>query len=130
MRKVSTIILYDENLNLLFQHRDSQAPTIPNQWAHFGGGMKEKETPLQCVKRECFEELEYELKNPEFVEKISYPDQIFYLYVEKYDGSPFQVHEGDKAGWFSIDEIKNLNLHYKIDYISKKAIEYLVNKNS
>ena len=129
MRYVTSIILYD-NEKLLFQHRDSNAPTLANQWGHFGGHIEEGETPLDCVKREAFEEIEYELKNPQFVKKVEFTDQIFYLYVEQYDNSQvLNQHEGDYLKWFDKEEIKQLNLHYKIDILTNIAMDYLFNNN-
>lgn len=124
MRQVSTIILYD-NQKLLFQHRDNNAPTLANQWAHFGGHLEKGESSLECIKREAYEELEYDLKTPEFVQKIEFVDQIIYLYVEHYDGSHLVLHEGDDYKWFSKKEIKELDLHYKIDIVTHIAMDYL-----
>lgn len=124
MRRVTTIILYD-NKKILMQLRDSSAPTLANQWGHFGGGFEENETALQCVKRECFEELEYVLKNPQKIETITTPSAEFHIFIEKYNGSELIQHEGADLGWFSKKDIEELDLHPLIYDISIKVFEKL-----
>ena len=110
VRKVALIILTDKK-KVLLQHRDSSAPRLPDHWAFFGGGIEEGETPLQAVKRETFEEIEYILKNPTLVLTThENKEPKAYIFTEEYDSTQLVLHEGDQFGWFSIDEAKNLKM--------------------
>lgn len=57
------VLIFNENDEILLQLRDEHAPSNPNQWGFFGGGLEE-ETVLDAAKREIREELEYNLKKP------------------------------------------------------------------
>ena len=63
-RNVSVLILYNNESKILLQHRTKDAPTFPDYWAFFGGGIEEGESAEQAVKRESLEELGYELTGP------------------------------------------------------------------
>lgn len=111
-RDVSLLLLFDENNRLLLQHRTDDAPVFPGFWSFFGGGIEEGETPLEALKREITEELNYSVKNPSFAFKTEYffshlnrkGDRNFFL--EKYDASQkLELHEGQDMGWFFIPEI-------------------------
>ena len=61
---VSALILYKADGTMLLQHRTKDAPTFPDHWSLFGGGIEEGETPEQAVRREALEELSYQLASP------------------------------------------------------------------
>src|SRR5882672_6158392 len=63
-KNVSVLILYSNERKILLQHRTKDAPTFPDYWAFFGGGVEEGESAEQAVKRESLEELGYELAGP------------------------------------------------------------------
>ena len=67
MEKVSLFTLFNNRNSFLLQHRTQDAPRLPNMWAFFGGGVERKETPLQAVYREAWEEINYRLKDPKLV---------------------------------------------------------------
>jgi 8-oxo-dGTP pyrophosphatase MutT (NUDIX family) len=60
-RNVSVLILHNNESKVLLQHRTEDAPTFPDYWAFFGGGIEEGESAEQAVKTESLEELGYEL---------------------------------------------------------------------
>jgi 8-oxo-dGTP pyrophosphatase MutT (NUDIX family) len=111
-RHVAVVILYDAEGKMLLQHRTKDAPTFPNYWALFGGGIEAGETPEQAVKRECLEELGYKLKAPRpFMVKPLHHDGASYVihsFVERYNGSPLTLAEGQGMGWFREDETAGL----------------------
>jgi 8-oxo-dGTP pyrophosphatase MutT (NUDIX family) len=112
--RTSAGILLIKNGKLLLQHRTADAPTNPNLWGCFGGGVDEGESPTEAVKREALEELEYVLKNPRLIDTETYVDKlgeqggVTHTFVEEYDGSPLVLHEGQAYGWFTLDEALQL----------------------
>ncbi len=122
-RRVAIFVLRDENRKILLQHRDAGAPTLPNYWAFFGGGIEKGETPEQAVKREAKEELQIELK-PTFFKKYSYePDELVKKLVEldmfiaplewSVEQLKKQQLEGDDLGLFNFEDTKKLKIWQK-----------------
>ena len=72
---VAIAILHRDN-QFLMQLRDN-IPTIlyPGYWAFFGGHIEAGETPEEAVVREIFEEIDYEMKAPQFL-MSSESDQV------------------------------------------------------
>ena len=81
MKNATSIILFDENKKILLQLRTKDAPFSPSKWGYFGGGIEEGETPLEAVKRECYEELEYQLKNPLLVLEMKRTHIMIYFFI-------------------------------------------------
>ena len=88
---VALIVLYDHNKRILLQHRTRDAERLPNYWAFVGGGIENEETPLDAIKRETIEELQYELKHPTlFLEqdfKLPNAGRHLYIFVEPFYGN-------------------------------------------
>ncbi|MAG52615.1 MAG: NUDIX hydrolase [Nanoarchaeota archaeon] len=114
MTKISSdIILFDSEGKILLQHRTEDAPTLPGYWSIFGGGIEKGETPEEAVRRECLEELNYQLENPKLV--MSQEVEAFggtrYVFMEKYDPSKkLELLEGQGMGWFTLEETKELKI--------------------
>lgn len=110
------IILHDHDNRLLLQHRTSDAPIMPDYWAFFGGGVKERETPEEAVRREALEELGYELSGPRLVWeqdfRVGDVEGHMYVFVEPYygDKSALLLREGQGWGWFKHEEISGLQM--------------------
>ncbi len=126
-REIALILPYDKDKRILLQHRTSDAPTYPDYWGFFGGGIEEGESPLDAVKREAFEELELDLKKPVFLIKHSfnYNEKIKTLYVfcEQCNvKSSLKLHEGQGWGWFKIEETLPLKI-VEHDKVILKAIK-------
>lgn len=111
-REISVVVLYNDDGQLLLQHRTLDAPVLPNHWAFFGGGIEKGETPERAAKRECLEELGYQLTAPRllFTRKITFEGRILILniFVERYDGGSLTLGEGQGMGWFRPEETKCL----------------------
>jgi len=107
-RNVSVLILYKAEGAILLQHRTKDAPTFPEYWSLFGGGIEEGETPEQAVRREILEELGYELASPRLFTVQQIADEKVHVFVELYDGRPLILGEGQAMNWFLADAIKGL----------------------
>jgi 8-oxo-dGTP diphosphatase len=113
---LANIILYDGNNRVLLQHRTSDAPTYQNEYAIFGGSIEEGEDPVEAVKRECLEELEYTLDDPKLFIDITCNSRYGgkrhkYVYIEKYDKRKKPVlHEGKGTKWISSKDLNNVQI--------------------
>lgn len=116
-KKVSTILLYNENSKILLQLRTHNAPTYPSFWCFFGGKIEKNETPLEAIIRETKEELEYTLEDPKKilftnVYNIEHDEDVeAHIFIEKYNSTKKLVlHEGEKMQWFTLEEIQELKM--------------------
>jgi 8-oxo-dGTP diphosphatase len=48
-KNVAVLILHDNERKILLQHRTKDAPTYPDYWAFFGGGIEPGESAEQAV---------------------------------------------------------------------------------
>ena len=108
-----SILLIDKDEKILLQLRDDK-PTIhdPGKWGTFGGGIEEGETPLQGAIRETKEELDYDLVDPDYAGNYPYNGYDVHFYTKKDPTLKLEnltVHEGQRAGLFTIKEIKELD---------------------
>lgn len=108
----SVIILYRSDSKILLQHRTIDAPTFPDYWGFFGGGIEKGESAEEAVKRECLEELGYELAIPRlFVTKQFFyrgNEHIMHAFVENYNGQFLTLREGQAMGWFLVGDTNDL----------------------
>ena len=130
-RNVSVLALYNDQRQVLLQHRSKEAPRLPEYWAFFGGGIEGSETPEQALARELLEELEYKVAAPQLILKqvVTGKDHeiIKYVFVEKYN--PVNVliqHEGQGMGWWTFDDLNTL-LIVDHDRIALSRIEEFLN---
>ena len=109
LRNLAQIILYDNDQNVFLQVRDERAPTYPNTLGLFGGAIDDGEDAEIAVRRECKEELNYDLSNPQLFDQRKYAIDNNYgdrfVYIEKYDqGAPLVCREGNGGEWLKCDE--------------------------
>jgi mutator protein MutT len=111
-RNVSVLILYKADGRMLLQHRTKDAPTLPDHWSFFGGEIEEDETPEQTVRREAVEELGYRLTSPRLFAVHHIPIEkrvsIVHVFVERYNGEPLALREGQAMDWFLPSATKDL----------------------
>lgn len=125
------------------QAKPGEVPAFEHFWALPGGFVRKDETTDECVGRELFEESQMKLFNndrgiiPEFIEQLKTysargrdPREFvvtvaYYALVVK---EHYTIKGGDdaaEAGWFTIDEVLDLNLAFDHEQIIKDAIDRL-----
>jgi len=109
-------VLYDKENRLLLQHRSDGIKILPDYWAFFGGKIDKEETPKEAAIRESQEELDYKLKNPEFVFeqdfKLEDISGHMWVYIDEFKGDKetLKLREGKGFGWYAKEETENLKM--------------------
>jgi 8-oxo-dGTP diphosphatase len=126
---VSVLILYGPDGKILLQHRTKDAPTYPDYWALFGGGIEEGESAEQAIKRESIEELGYELTSPSFYKilRIHYRENEYALHVysERYNGGELVLGEGQAMGWYTVQETERLLIDDHVRLLIQEFVDTL-----
>lgn len=133
MKRSCIIVLYHED-KILLHLRDEHAPTAPNKWAFFGGGLEDLETPQEGVVRETQEELNYELHNPELFLTRRHVHPVFdteHIYIEEIreeDIDGLELGEGADMGWFTKEEMFGLDMVERNQYAAALVYDYIHSK--
>ncbi len=118
MEKVASIILIKDN-KILLQLRDNKPGiSYPGFWGLIGGHIDDNENPIDAIKREVMEEINYKIKGITFVSKLIHPENIhcheheIYLFKGNLDINLDQIKltEGEKVQLFHYKELINLKL--------------------
>ena len=122
--KVASVVLINENKEILLLLRDNR-PDIPhpNLWSFLGGHLEGNETYLEALKREIKEEINYEIKNPIFIEGIDDGvGNIVYIYKDKIEVGidSLELNEGQKLGFFKFEDIFQLRVPIPLINFLKK----------
>lgn len=118
----SIICIYNKEGKILLQKRTADAPTYPSHWALFAGTVEKGEEPLETLKREMIEELEYKIQQPKFHFIIEH-DGPKHFFSEKFkEGSSLVLHEGDAMQWILLSELDNVKI---VEY-HKEAIKRIM----
>lgn len=129
VRNISLFIFYSSTGQILLQHRSHDAWRLPDHWAFFGGGIEPGESPTEALQREVIEELAYHVQNPYFLMAQTVTDgedvNMKYVFVERYQGQPLQLGEGQAMGWFSPDETHELKMIDHDRAIVERIRQYL-----
>lgn len=131
--QVALLILYDSENRLLLQHRTKDARLLPDHWAFFGGGLNKNETPLEAVKRESLEEINYQAVNPDLFSEQPFKEGetegYLYIFIEAFnkDKSRLRLNEGQGWGWFKDTEINQLKMIERDRQIVNSIFDHLKN---
>ena len=128
------IIVHDKKV-LLFLRDNSPGIPDPNCWSLPGGGLEDKETPLEGLTRELFEEVSYSPKTiiPLGIYKKQ-NGQKGYLYVSFVkDTEAVKFKHGGNEGvaikFFAFDELKDLPLTRRLkDYAKFEVLRDVLEK--
>ena len=106
----SILFLNSSDQILLFLRDNKQEIPFPNYWDVLGGNVEEDETPQKCIKREMWEEIEFELDNPRLFNVYDMDDRLEYTFWKQadLDTTALTLHEGQRLRWFSEDDIKQM----------------------
>ncbi len=113
VRNQGSAIIFVNSANrvLLFLRDNKPEIPFPNQWDLLGGGVDEGESPEECLRRELFEEIEYDLPKPQKLQVLDNGKwgivHVFWQRAE-FDLARTPLHEGQKLRWFSEAEIRAL----------------------
>ena len=126
---VAAIIL-NKNKQYLLQLRDDY-PHIyfPGRWGLFGGAIEKNETELDAIRRELYEELEFQPKDIDFFSRfnfdinngekqINYFRSYFICNINDDEATNLKLHEGKNYGFYSEDKILTSMQLTPYDYYS------------
>lgn len=127
------ILPYFKN-KVLLQLRDNKDNIIyPNRWGFFSGSIEKGERPLQCAKRELYEELSIKPSILLFLRKdffsMPYYTTIYsYFFCLEPFINNIKLNEGSGFGLFTLNEMKRKTLYSnKTDkYYSLIDIPYII----
>ncbi len=130
LTKNALAIIFNKDMEVLLLQRSSyQEQWMPNKIALVGGGVEENEEPIEAVQREIKEETNLDIKN--FIEKFVLQrneDSVEHMFIAKYNGDNDDVElneEHQDYGWYSIDDIENLDtVPNLIDYVKIALTKY------
>jgi 8-oxo-dGTP diphosphatase len=124
MRRVRSTgaLLVNSQCALLLQLRDDKPGLLfPNHWTTFGGAVEAGESPDQTIVRELLEEIHLQpaLTLWKTYEHIQHPrgEPVMveqYLYTGRIDLplEAIEVHEGQRAGYFRLEELADLRIAF------------------
>jgi len=120
VRDGAKVFIKNKKLNkYLFCLRDDK-PGIPNPncWSLFGGGIEDGETPIEALMREMGEETNIEIYDINLIDQrevtlfvkgkpYKVTGNIFLAYTDA-ELEDIEIYEGQKVGYFTLDEVGNL----------------------
>jgi 8-oxo-dGTP pyrophosphatase MutT (NUDIX family) len=111
-RIVAALVPYrrsEKGFEFFLQRRDGNAPTDPNIFSLFGGGVGESEDLPQALLREILEELVYKPERSKYFAVFQRANTTFHVFIEAV-GEDFEslvdVREGEYGKFLTIPEIQ------------------------
>ncbi len=104
------------------QMRDAHAPTNPNVFSMFGGGLEPREAPEDGMLREIDEELRYRPTKYQYLSCFETATRVCHVYIEEVDTdfeTRVQVCEGEYGMFKSYTEIASSD---DISYIARTVL--------
>lgn len=113
-RKIGSLVAYrkrGDEYEFFLQKRDERAKTNPGQFALFGGGIEEGETPKEGMVREITEELGYIPINYRFFSRYEIANAILNVFIEEVPHdfeAHVVVHEGEGGKFLTLAELHEI----------------------
>ena len=131
MRRVALVLARNSEGKLLLQHRDGNTTHKPNRWAFFGGHIEEGEESVIAAVREFQEELGVVIQNPVHILTICFAEQeglvekhFFVIDLnESAESLRARQTEGDGLGWFSLEEVKTLDMTHEDAFLALRIMK-------
>jgi 8-oxo-dGTP diphosphatase len=109
-----SIIIYDEDNNILIAQRSKYKNSFPLYWEIVGGALEDEETPEECIRREVMEEINCNINNLKLfkVYVINNIDRfILIVYTGKINESMQLNTEIEQVRWIGKSEIDGFNFY-------------------
>jgi 8-oxo-dGTP diphosphatase len=111
---VKAFMIFDKKILLILRDNDSSIPD-PDTWGLPGGAVEEKESFIEALQRELYEELHIEPQQIIYIGKeVLKKSNIVIRYMSKLSDDEFSAiqlgDEGQRYGFFTIDEALKLPL--------------------
>jgi 8-oxo-dGTP diphosphatase len=127
-RKGASILLYNENYDLLLFLRDDK-PGLPyaNMWDIPGGHVEEGEAPDECIVREMKEEIGVDLAEPGLFRVYDFDDRVEYVYIAPCPCpiGELVLTEGQALRWFSEKETRETELAYGFNLVARDYFTFV-----
>lgn len=118
---ITKLVLRNAAGKLLMQFRDGRPNHNPLMWTFFGGAIEEGEDPQSSSRREAQEELHVSLPLESLKLVGSHEGKLHQVYVfvcqKAVEFADITLTEGAGLGFFTLDEVKRLNLTADARYI-------------
>lgn len=132
-RRVSILVPYNSNKEILLQHRTKDAPHYPDYWGFFGGDIDGDETPEEALKREAKEELELDIEEIKLFKRyvIEEEKRVYerFVYLLPTSMSVEQLRSQQKEGagldFYQIEKTEVLKFNPYNRIILKEIADYL-----
>lgn len=132
-RRVSILVPYNSNKEILLQHRTKDAPHFPDFWGFFGGDIDGDETPEKTGIREAKEELGIYIKELKLFKRYeieeeqgTYERNVFLIPISlSVEQLRSQQKEGAGLAFYQIEKTVELKFNPKNRVILKNISEYL-----
>jgi 8-oxo-dGTP diphosphatase len=132
------VFIKNRNSNEFLFHLRDNKPNIPNpnKWSLFGGGIEENEIPKEALKRELLEEIGINIDNLVLLNVFKIKQEVnkkifsikIHLFKTEVDSKTIgTLTEGQKAEWFTLDEILKQDLVPQLKAIITKYNSILNN---
>ncbi len=130
-KRYADFTIINKEGKVLCQLRDSRAPTDPNRWSFFGGGIEKDENPKQAVRREAKEELGLNVKEPKFFRRYEFKEphgliEVFFFLAKadpKVEHLKSKQKEGKDLGFFGPGDVDSLDMRKNMKIVLRDVLE-------
>lgn len=126
IKGVIFILIRPDN-SMLLQFRDEKSAKSPLTWCFPGGSSDKDESYEDTVIRESKEEFDVDILKEDIKQITTFPHKNNYVYI---CSVPQEIQpkllEGKDMKWFSVEEIKNIDLGFGQNDLVKEVERYIL----